>query len=200
MAPFVFGIRNGLHIIDVTKTVSKLEEAIKFLAETVRGGGVVLWVGARVQSRDAIEEIAKELKMPYVVRRWLGGLFTNFKIIKERLKYFRELESKVASGGLAKYTKKEQLSFARKLEKLQRDMGGIKNLENLPQAVFISDVESEKDAIAEARKTGIKIVALVGTSSNPELVDFPIPANNDSISSIKIILDAIKKDLIHLIK
>ena len=197
MAPFVFGVRNNIHIIDITKTLDKLNEAVAFLVETVREGGTVLWVGARIQSRQVIEESAKELGMPYVVGRWIGGLFTNFKIIKERLKYFRDLEARVASGEIAqKYTKKEEITFKRQLEKMQKEMGGIKDLENLPQAIFISDMTSEMYAILEAKKSGIKVVALVDTGSNPELVDYPIPTNNDSMASMKLIVEAIKKELL----
>lgn len=200
MAPFVFGIRGNLRIIDVTKTVEKLAEAIDFLVETVRGGGVVLWLGARVQSRGIIETTAKELNMPYVVGRWIGGLFTNFKIIKDRLKYFRELESKVVGSEMALYTKKEQLNFRRKLAKMEREMGGVKNLEVLPQVIFVSDVESEMDAILEARKVGIKTVALVDTGADPKAVDYPIPVNNDSLASIGLVVGAIKKELLALKK
>ncbi|MEK9174568.1 MAG: 30S ribosomal protein S2 [Patescibacteria group bacterium] len=195
MAPFVFGVRNSLHIIDVTKTVEKLYEASKFLAETVKNGGVVLWVGARVQSKDLIGEMARELGMPYVVGRWIGGLFSNFKVIKERLKYFRDLEEKSKTGGLAKYTKKEQLSFERQLKKLEQSLGGIKNLQSLPQAIFVTDASAEKYAILEARKTGVKVVGIVDTSANPNMLDYPIPANNNSLSSLKLILDTIKQQL-----
>ena len=200
MAPFVFGIRGNLRIIDVTKTLEKLNEAISFLMETVRGGGVVLWLGTRVQSREIIERAAKELNMPYVVGRWIGGLFTNFKIIKDRLKYFRDLESKVAGGEMSQYTKKEQLDFRRKLAKMGKEMGGVKNLEVLPQVIFVSDVESEMDAILEARKVGIKTVALVDTGSDPEAVDYPIPVNNDSLAAVVLVVTAIKKELLALKK
>lgn len=200
MAPFVFGVRGNLRIIDVTKTAEKLAEAIDFLKETVRAGGTVLWIGARIQSREIVEAAAKELGMPYVVGRWIGGLFTNFKIIKERLKYFRELEIKVAGGEVGQYTKKEQLNFKRKLAKMQKEMGGIKNLENLPPVIFVSDLTSEMDAVLEARKIGAKVVALVDTSSNPQIVDYPIPVNNDSLASVGLVLGAIKKELLALKK
>ncbi len=196
MAPFVFGVRNNLHIIDLTQTLEKLNEACEFLTGTVRAGGTVLWVGSKIQSRDTIEGVAKELNMPYISGRWIGGLFTNFKILKERLKYFRDLDAKVKAGELSQYTKKEQLNFVRKLEKMERGMGGIKNLETLPQAVFISDMAAEMDAVLEAKKIGIKVVALADTTANPELVDYAIPANNDSIASVKLILTAIKNELL----
>ncbi len=195
MAPFVFGVRNSLHIIDVTKTMERLDSAINFLVETIKNGGTILWVGARIQSKDLIIEIGRELNMPYVAGRWIGGLFTNFKVLKERLKYFKDLEDKSKSGALARYTKKEQLNFERQLEKLERGMGGIKNLQSLPQAVFVTDTNAERDAVLEARKMGIKIVGLVDTSADPSLVDYPIPANNDSLSSLKLILDTIKNEL-----
>ena len=125
MAPFVFGVRNGLHIIDVTKTLEKLNQAVEFLRETVKNDGVILWVGARVQSHQLIEAIAQDLNMPFVVGRWIGGLFTNYKIIKERIKYFNDLEHKFTAGELSQYTKIEQQNFGRKLKKIRQEMGGI---------------------------------------------------------------------------
>lgn len=196
MAPFVFGVRNGLHIIDVTKTLEKLNQAVEFLKEIVRGDGVILWVGARVQSRQLIEATARDLNMPFVVGRWIGGLFTNYKIIKERIKYFNDLDHKFAAGELSQYTKKEQLNFERKLKKMKKEMGGIKDLQKLPQVLFITDLGVEKDAMLEAKKCGIKVVALVDTSSNPELVDYAIPANNDAAASLEIIINSIKKELL----
>ncbi|MEK7174817.1 MAG: 30S ribosomal protein S2 [Patescibacteria group bacterium] len=195
MAPFVFGVRNGFHVMDVTKTAEKLNEALAFLSETVKNGGVILWLGARVQSKEIIADTARELGMPYVSGRWIGGLFTNFKIIKERLEYFKDLEEKFKSGSLAKYTKKEQINFERALKKMEQTMGGIKNMQSPPQVIFVTDVNAEKDAVLEARKLGIKVVGIVDTSANPELVDYVIPANNDSLSSLRLILDTIKEGL-----
>ncbi len=195
MAPFVFGVRNSLHIIDVTKTAEKLAEAISFLVETVKSGGTILWVGARIQTKEMITEMAKELGLPYVAGRWIGGLFTNFKIIKERLKYFRDLEEKLKSGDLAKYTKKERLNFERHLIKMEAEMGGIKNLQTLPQVIFITDAHAEQYAILEAKRVGIKVVGIVDTSADPSQVDYPIPANNSSLSSLRLILDTIKTEL-----
>ncbi|MEK7500845.1 MAG: 30S ribosomal protein S2, partial [Patescibacteria group bacterium] len=195
MAPFVFGVRNNLHIIDITKTLDKLNQAVDFLRELVKSGGVILWVGARIQSRDLIKETAAELGMPYVSGRWIGGLFTNFKVIKERLKYFLGLEEKFAKGEMSKYTKKEQLDFERQLAKLAREMGGIRNLQTLPQAIFVTDVMAERDAVREAKRMGIKVVAVVDTSSDPSAVDYVIPANNDSVDALKLIVAAIKDEL-----
>ncbi|MBI4120521.1 MAG: 30S ribosomal protein S2 [Parcubacteria group bacterium] len=195
MAPFVFGVRNNLHIIDVTKTLDKLNQAVDFLRELVRSGGIILWVGARIQSRDLIKEAAEELGMPYVTGRWIGGLFTNFKIIKERLKYFLDLEKKFAQGEMSKYTKKEQLDFERQLAKLARDMGGVRNLQTLPQAIFVTDVKAERDAVREAKKMGIKVVAVVDTGSDPTLADYVIPANNDSVDVLRLLVGAIKEEL-----
>ncbi len=196
MAPFVFGVRNSLHIIDITRTLDLLNEAIEFLKESVKNGDTILWVGARVQSKELIEETAKELGMPYVVGRWIGGLFTNYKVIKERVKYFNDLEHKAATGGLSQYTKKEQLEFSKKIAKLNQVMGGIKKMEKLPQIIFITDIADEKDAILEARKVGIKVVGLADTSADPMLLDYPIPANNNSIASLKLIVNSIKKELL----
>ncbi|MEK7629682.1 MAG: 30S ribosomal protein S2 [Patescibacteria group bacterium] len=200
MAPFVFGVRNSLHIIDVTKTVEKLDEAIKFLTETIKSGGTILFVGARIQTKEMITEMAKELSMPYVCGRWIGGLFTNFKIIKERLKYFKDLEEKLKSGDLSKYTKKERLNFERRLVKMEKDMGGVKNLQTLPQVIFITDANAEEYAVLEAKRMGVKVVGIVDTSADPSLIDYPIPANNDSLSSLGLILGTIKQELKSLSK
>ena len=198
MAPFVFGVRNNLHIIDITKTVEKLGHAVGFMEETIRKGGTILWVGARIQTRDIIKNTAVELGMPYVSGRWIGGLFTNHKVIKERLKYFKDLEDKFNKGELSKYTKREQLSFGRQLEKMESEMGGVKNLQGLPQAIFVTDVNEERDAVLEAKKIGIKVVGITDTSADPTIVDYPIPANNDSLASLGLIIGAIKKELIKL--
>lgn len=200
MAPFVFGVRNSLHIIDVTKTVEKLDEAIKFLMETVKSGGSILFVGARIQTKEMVTEMAKELNMPYVSGRWIGGLYTNYKVIKERLKYFRELEEKIKNGDLGGYTKKERLNFERHLVKMEKEMGGIKNLQTLPQVVFITDANAEEYAVLEAKRMGAKVVGIIDTSADPSKVDYPIPANNDSLSSLGLILGTIKKELKPLIK
>jgi small subunit ribosomal protein S2 len=200
MAPFVFGVRNNLHIIDITKTLEKLSQAVDFMTEIVRSGGTILWVGARIQTKDIIKKAAVELGMPYVSGRWIGGLFTNYKIIKERLKYFKDLEDKFNKGELSKYTKKEQLSFSRQLKKMESEMGGIKNLIGLPQAIFITDVNEEKYAILESKKLGIKVIGITDTSSDPSFVDYPIPANNDSLASLGIIIETIKKELLPLSK
>lgn len=199
MAPFVFGVRNSLHVIDVVKTLEKLKLAVDFLTGTVKSGGSILWVGARIQTKNVVPELARELNMPYVSGRWIGGLFTNFKIIKERLKYFRDLEEKFKTGGLAGYTKKEQIQFGRELKKMEQNMGGIKNMQNLPQAIFITDVNAEMDAVREAKKLGVKVVALVDTSADPGMVDYPIPTNNSSSASLKLILYSIKAELFPLI-
>lgn len=198
MAPFVFGVRNNLHIIDITKTLEKLNQAVDFMLETVKSGGTILWVGARIQTKDIIKNTAEELKMPYVSGRWIGGLFTNYKVVKDRLKYFKDLEEKFKKGELSKYTKREQLSFERQLKKMESEMGGLKNLTGMPQAIFVTDVNQEKDAILESKKIGIKVVAITDTSSDPTLVDYPIPANNDSLSSLGLIIDTIKKELLRL--
>lgn len=200
MAPFVFGVRNNLHIIDITKTLEKLNQAVDFMTETVRSGGTILWIGARIQTKDIIKNAAVELGMPYVSGRWIGGLFTNYKIIKERLKYFKDLEDKFNKGELSKYTKREQLSFGRQLKKLESEMGGVKNLSGLPQAIFITDVNEEKYAILESKKLGIKVIGITDTSSDPSFVDYPIPANNDSLASLGLIIDTIKKELLPLSK
>src|SRR3989344_3729702 len=152
MAPFVFGVRNNIHIIDVYRTMEQLEAAIEFLSDIRRRAGTILFVGVKIQSRDSVKECAEKLESPYVVGRWIGGLFTNFSVVKKRLAYLRELEEMVVSEDIEKYAKKEQLSFKRQLAKLDKELGGIKQLSKLPDALVVSDVVEERTAILEARK------------------------------------------------
>lgn len=195
MAPFVFGVRNNIHIIDVLTTIEKLDEATSFLKDVIRSGGEILFVGVKIQTREIVSDTAKKLKMPYVVGRWIGGLLTNFRVIKERINDFRSLEERRASGEIEKYTKKEQLQVKRQLNKMEDELGGIKSLEKLPKAIFVSDMEGEKIAVMEAKKMNIPVVALVDTNGDPTLADFPIPANDSSIKSLNIIYKAVAEEL-----
>ncbi len=193
MKPFLYGVKNGVHIIDLEKTAEKLKEALNFIQEFISEGKILLLVGTKIQIRGLIREIAKDCDLPYVVERWLGGTFTNFEVIKKRIDYFKNLEKEKASGELEKYTKKERAKIDQKLEGLELKFGGIKNLEKLPDIIFVLDIKKDAGAVKEAKETGIKIVAIVDTNVNPDLVDYPIPANDDAISSVKYILDKVKE-------
>jgi len=196
MAPFVFGVRNNLHIIDVYKTIEKLEEAIAFLKEQRAYGKNILFVGAKVETRAIVKEAAEKLGSPYVVGRWIGGLFTNFSVVKKRIEYYKDLESKLSQPGeMVKYTKKEQLSMERQKNKLAVELGGIKNLTSLPHVLVVSDVEDEKIAVDEARAVGIPVVALVDTNGDPTCVEYPIPVNDSALESLKLIYQTIESEL-----
>jgi len=195
MEPYIFGARNNVHIIDLEKTQEKLKEALEFLKKIKEKKGIVLFVGTRVAAKEITQKTAEECGMPYVTERWLGGTLTNFTAISKRLEYFRELERKKESGELSKYTKKEQHEFEIELQKLERRFGGIKNLNRLPDALFIVGVAKEKLPAKEAKMTRIPSVGLCDSNADPSAVDYPIPANDDAISSLKLILGTVVKAL-----
>jgi len=188
MSDYIFGVRNGINIIDLEKTVAKLEEAQKFLDKIVSEGSEVLFVGTKKQAKKLVEEAAKKCEMPYVVERWLGGTFTNYRVISSRTRYLRDMQDKMEKGDLSRYTKFERMKIANELEKMETKMGGIKNMGKLPGAIIVTGVMEDNLAIKEARKKGIPIVGLVDTNVDPGEVDFPIPANEDAISSLKLVL------------
>jgi small subunit ribosomal protein S2 len=191
MEPYIFTVRNNVHIIDLEKTREKLAEALKFIQEIKKKKGVIIFVGTKVSAKEITRKMAEECKMPYVVERWIGGTLTNFKVISQRLEYFRELEKKKKSGELEKYTKKEQHEFTIELQKLNQQFGGIKEMTKLPDALLVVDTRKEKLAVKEARMKEIPVVGLCDTNADPTLVDYPIPTNDDAISSLKLILGAI---------
>ncbi len=191
MAPYIFGVRNNVHIIDLEKTIEKLDEALVFMREIIKKDGKILFVGNKKQAVKIVEEAAIKCGMPYVANRWIGGTFTNFKEISGRVNHLLDLENKKATGDLKKYTKKEQLDFDKEMAKLNRLFGGIKELKKMPEAIFVIDAKEEKLAIAEAKKMHIPIVALCDTNYNPNEVEYAIPANDDAASSIAILVDAV---------
>jgi len=197
MTPYVFGVRNGVHIIDLEKTKEKLKEALKFIQQLVAENKILLVVGTKFQIKDLVKDFAKAFGFPYVTERWLGGTFTNFPVIKQRCEYLKELEQKLQNQELMeKYTKKERKEMEKKLQKLETKFGGIKNLERLPDAVFIIDMKKDELAVKEARRKGVKIIAISDTDSDPTLADYPIPANNDAISSVKYILEKVREAIL----
>lgn len=184
MAPYIFGERNGIHIIDLQKTVKKIKEAVEFLRRTAEGGGLILFVGTKKQAQDAIREEAERCGMFYVNHRWLGGMLTNFSTIRKSIAYLKNLE-RLTEEELQQRSKKEQAKLLKERAKLQRALGGIKDMDRLPSALFIIDTKKERNAILEARKLGIPVVAVVDTNCDPEEVNYPIPGNDDAIRAIK---------------
>lgn len=195
MKPYIEGVKAGVHIIDLNKTSEKLQKALSLLAEVKKENKQVLLVGTKVQLQSLILEVAQEIEMPYVNQRWLGGTLTNFKIISQRIRDLIEKEDQREKGDFERYTKKEQLEIDRELDRLNRNFGGLKLMKDLPAAVFITDLDKNELAAREARRRGIKSVGLVDTNINPEIVDYPIPANDDALSSVKFILEEVKKVL-----
>lgn len=184
MAPFIFGQRNNIHIINLEKTVVQYEEATKFVRQLAARGGSVLFVGTKRAARELVAAEAERCGMPYVDSRWLGGMMTNFKTVKTSIKRLKEMEAQMAEGRLETMSKKEALMFERELEKLNKAIGGIKDMNNLPDALFVIDVGYHKIAVAEARTLGIPVVAVVDTNHSPEGLDYVIPGNDDSAKAI----------------
>jgi small subunit ribosomal protein S2 len=184
MAPYIFGSRNKIHIINLEKTVEKYLEATKFVKQLAARGGNVLFVGTKRAARELVATEASRAGMPYVDARWLGGMLTNFKTVKASIKRLKDMEAVVAEGGAERMIKKEGLLFQRELEKLNKSIGGIKDMTTLPDALFVIDVGYHKIAVAEARTLGIPVVAVVDTNHAPDGVDYIIPGNDDSAKAI----------------
>jgi small subunit ribosomal protein S2 len=197
MKPFVVKPKDKVYLIDLEQTAEKLEKVLDFVAKLRIEGKKILFVGTKVSVRDLIKKIAEETKSSYVNGRWIGGTFTNFKEIRKRIGYYKDLEAKTKEIDFAKkYVKKERLQMAKELERLTLKFFGIREMEELPGAIFISDIERDIIAIREARQAGVKIIAIADTNVDPTLVDYPIPANDDAVSSVAYILDKIKENLI----
>jgi small subunit ribosomal protein S2 len=185
--------KNGIHIIDLNKTLASLEEASNAIKQVVRSGRKIMFVATKKQAQEVVAEEARRLKMPYVTERWLGGMLTNFATVRKSLKKMSSIEKMMKEDTFTNMAKRERLMVTREKEKLQKLLGGIADLTRLPAALFVVDVKREHIAIAEAHKLGIPVFAIVDTNSNPESVDFPIPANDDAYKSISIITQAIGK-------
>lgn len=190
MAPYIFMERNGIHIIDLNKTLASLEEASNAIKQIVRNGRKVMFVATKKQAKDLVAEEAKRLKMPYVTERWLGGMLTNFATIRKSLKKMSGIDKLMKDEAYLNLAKRERLMVSREKDKLERVLGGIAELTRLPAALFIVDIKREHIAVKEAQKLNIPVFAMVDTNSNPELADFPIPANDDAFKSISIIVRA----------
>ena len=188
MKPFIFEARNGIHIIDLSKSLTQLEAACDFLAATVRKGGKVVFVGTKKQAQQCIKETAVSCGQFYVIERWLGGTLTNFNTIKTSIKRLKEIEKMDADGSLANYVKQEQSSIRREEARLHKYFDGIRAMDKIPAVMFVVDIKREHNAVAEARKLKIPIVALVDTNCDPDLVDYPVAANDDAIRSVRMIM------------
>ena len=191
MAEYIFTERNGIYIIDLQKTVKMSEEAYYFTRDVAAEGGSVLFVGTKKQAQEAIKEEAERTGMYYVNARWLGGMLTNFKTIKKRISRLFQLDKMAEDGTMELLPKKEVIKLNLEKERLEKFLGGIKNMQNLPSAMFVVDPRKEKNAIAEAHKLGIPVIAIVDTNCDPEEADYPIPGNDDAIRAVKLIVSTI---------
>jgi small subunit ribosomal protein S2 len=191
MQPYIFAERKGIHIIDLKRTEECLERAAQYAKQMAKSGRKIMFVATKKQARDIVASAAQSVNMPYVTERWLGGMMTNFSTIRRSVKKMNNIEKMLADGSLTSVTKKERLTLSREREKLARVLNGIANINRLPSALFIVDIHHEHLALAEADKLGIKTIAMVDTNSDPNLVDFPIPANDDASKSIQLITNYI---------
>lgn len=191
MEPYLYGARNTIHIIDLDKTKEKFEKALIFIQQLISEKKVLLTIGTSIQMRDLVKDFATKFGFPYVNERWLGGTFTNFEIIKKRINYFKDLKEKKQEGELKKYTKKEISKIEKQLAGFERKFGGIKDLKNLPDAIFVLSMAKDTLVIKEARTKNIKVIGISDTDADPTLADYPIPANDNAKSSIKYILERV---------
>lgn len=194
MAPYIHSKRAGSHIIDLTKTVDGLDDALAFITKTVASGKQVLFVGTKRQAKDIVRAAAEDAKMPFVTERWMGGMLTNVQTVSTRIKHLKSLESRMDSGDLAKrYNKLEVQRFQEEIDSLNVKYGGIKDLNGQPGAMFVVDVVAEVNAVNEAKRLDVPVVAMVDTNANPTGIDYIIPSNDDAIKSIQIITDYVKE-------
>ncbi len=191
MAPYIFMERNGIHVIDLNKTVVKLEEAATALKQIAKSGKKILFVATKKQAKEIVAESVKKVNMPYVTERWPGGMLTNFATIRKAVKKMVTIDKMASDGTYETISKKEKLTIAREREKLETQFGSITDMSRLPAALFIVDISKEHIAVAEARRLNIPTFAIVDTNSNPNLVDYPIPANDDAAKSISLIMDVV---------
>ncbi len=196
MRPYIYGERNGIHIVDLRQTVTQVAEAIEFVKQIAIDGGSVLFIGTKKQAQGAVENAAKRSGQPYVNYRWLGGMLTNFSTIQKRVFYMKELRRLEDTEEMNARPKKERLKLRRELEKLEQNLGGIADMTRLPEAVFIVDVNTETTAVKEADRLGIPVIALVDTNSDPDPIDYVIPGNDDAIRAADLIASALADAII----
>lgn len=195
MAPYIYTSKGDVHVFDLEKTLAKLDQALTLMSGALAKGGVILFVGTKPVAKKFIKETAEALNMPYANERWLGGTLTNFRTINKRLQYYRELLEQQATGGWDKYIKKERVQLQKKLDKLHRQLEGIKNLVRLPEVLFVADAKVDISAIREANIVKIPVIAICDTNVDPSKIDYVIPANDDASSSLKILAEAIVNNL-----
>ena len=189
MAAYIFGQRNKIHIVNLERTLPLYQEAMSYLGKLAANGGKILFVGTKRAAQDAIREEATRCNMPYVNHRWLGGMLTNFKTVKQSIARLKELEAMFEDGTIERFGKKEQLTLRRELDKLELSLGGIKNMAGLPDALFVVDVGHEKIAVNEANKLGIPVVGVVDTNNDPSRVDYVIPGNDDALRAVRLYIE-----------
>ncbi len=195
MAPYIFGKRNGVHIIDLLQSRQLLEEALNYMQKLREDGKTILFVGTKMQVKGPLKKMTAEIGAPSVTEKWMGGTLTNFMIVRKLIKKYKDLQADQKSGMLSKYTKKEQLDFTKEIAKLELKVGGMSDLMKLPDALFIWDIKVEKTALLEARKKNIPVIAICDTNTNPTGVNYPIPSNDDATKTIKLLLDTIKTSI-----
>ncbi len=191
MRPYIFGERNGIYILDLKQTIINADRAYTVLRETAARGGTVLFVGTKKQAQEAISTQAQRADMPYINQRWLGGMLTNFVTMRSRIDRMEELETMVEDGRMAERGKKEQAVLTKELEKLQRNLGGVRNMKSLPQAIFVVDTKREEIAVKEANRLHIPVIGLLDTNSDPDVIEYGIPANDDAIRSVSLMCELV---------
>ena len=189
MKPYIFGERSGIYILDLKQTIMEADSAYTFIKNTCAHGGKVLFVGTKKQAQDAVKASAERANMPYINQRWLGGMLTNFVTIRSRMNRMEELEAMIEDGRMAVLPKKEQAVLGKELAKLQDNLGGARDMKALPQALFVIDTKREENAIKEAQRLNIPVVALIDTNSDPDVVDYGVPCNDDAISAVALMCD-----------
>jgi small subunit ribosomal protein S2 len=196
MKKFIFSSKNGIYIIDLRKTQEQMQAALEFMSKLVSEGKSILFVGTKSQVSEPLKKMAQEISQPYIVGKWLGGYLTNFAMVKKSVKKYLDLIEKRETRKLEKYTKKERLDFDREIKKLEMRVGGLTSLNKLPDALFVWDIKEEETSIKEAQQKNIPIIAVCDTNVNPDEVTYPIPANDDSTKTIKVILASIRENLL----
>lgn len=197
MKPYIGGVRNTIHLINLEKTKEKLQEALDVVSDLVANGKTILLVGTRVQVKSLVRELAQETGVPYVTERWIGGLFTNFEMVQKRIEHLKDLERQKESEDFTKYTKKERLDITKEIEKLEKKFGGLKNLERLPDAIFVFDLDENELAVREAKQKGIQVLAIADTNCDPTAVDYAIPANDDAVSAVTYIAQKVREAILN---
>lgn len=191
MEQYLFGVRNGVHVIDLDKTLVELEKAANYVRNLAAKGKMVLFVGTKRQARSLVKDAAERCGMPFLTERWIGGLLTNFDEFKRRMKKYKGLKEMFATGEIEKYTKKEQSTFKKQIEKMDKYLAGLVTLDRVPDALYIADLRVEKTAVAEAKRIGVSMIAVCDSNVDPTKVEFPIPGNDDAVNAIKLVADVI---------